>query len=349
MPTERQRLIRMLFDEAIAMYANRDGGLLARFSEEFSGFTASGEQLVKGRSRWVDLTLQDFAQAPDRLRIETVDFHPQDLAPDLVAATGFLRIHRPSPDGPVTSQTVRLVLVFRLEATDDWRIVHSSISAPHGTYVARSDTPVDELHGRNRDLQAQLEARTQALADAQTRISQLLHTDVLTGLPNRRHAEALLSAAWASAQRSVSPLALVMVDIDAFKDFNTRYGRLAGDSCLQAVALALSQLAAQDPRGAVAVRWEGDVFMLLLPGADEAVAHAFAQRIEAAISALALPHEGASAQARVCASLGVACIGTPQREQIPQDLLRAVDRAVRQAKERGRNRIEPAPAAQVDA
>ena len=338
----------MLFDETIAMYAHRDAGLLTRFSEAFCGFTAHGDQLVKGRSRWVDLTLQDFAQRPDRLRIETVDFHPQDLGPDLVAATGCLHIHRPLPDGQVTSQTVRLVLVFRLEAPDDWRIVHSSSSVPQGSYVAGSDTPADELQARNRDLQTQLDAHTQALADAQMRIHQLLHTDALTGLPNRRHAEALLSAAWASAQRSVTPLALVMVDVDAFKDFNTRYGRLAGDRCLQAVALALSQLAAQDPRGAVAVRWEGDVFMLVLPGAEEAVAHGFAQRAVAAISALSLPHEGA-VPARVCASLGVACSGPPQRDQTPQELLRALDRAVLQAKEGGRNRIEPAPASPVGA
>ena len=63
MSPERQRLIRLLFDEYIEMYAARDARLVTRFSENFSGFAGSSDQLVKSRSEWVDVTLQDFAQA----------------------------------------------------------------------------------------------------------------------------------------------------------------------------------------------------------------------------------------------------------------------------------------------
>lgn len=341
MPTERHRLIRMLFDEYIAMYAHRDARLLSRFSEEFSGFTGSGNQIVKERSRWVDLTLEDFALVLGHIRIEMLDFHPQDLAPGLVAATGFFHIHLPGPDARFASQTARLVLVFRLEAADDWKIVHSSISMPHGTTAAGSDATLDELYWRNRDLQVQLDERTQALAEAQAGSEQAAHTDALTGLPNRRHFDAMLAAAWSHAQRAAAPLSLVMMDADAFKAFNTHYGRLAGDSCLQALAIALSQAAAQDPRGAVAVRWEGDVFMVLMPGTDGPAALAFAQTVRAAIDALALPHQG-SAQGRITASLGVAS-ALPLRDESPQDLLRAADRALRQAKQRGGHCIQATP------
>ncbi|WP_440112477.1 diguanylate cyclase domain-containing protein [Acidovorax sp. BL-A-41-H1] len=341
MPTERHRLIRMLFDEYIAMYAHRDARLLSRFGDGFSGFTGSGDEIVKERSRWVDLTLEDFAVVPGHIRIEMLDFHPQDLAPDLVAATGFFHIHLPEPDVSFASQTARLVLVFRLEAADDWKIVHSSISIPHGTAAPGNDATLDELYWRNRDLQVQLDERTKALAEVKARSEQVAHTDALTGLPNRRHFDAMLAAGWAHAQRAAAPLALVMMDADAFKSFNTHYGRLAGDSCLQALATALSQAAAQDPRGAVAARWEGDVFMVLMPGSDGPASLSFAQTVHAAIDALALPHEG-SAQGRVTASLGVASM-VALREQPPQDLLRAADRALRQAKQRGGHCIEVAP------
>jgi diguanylate cyclase (GGDEF)-like protein len=332
----------MLFNEYIAMYAHRDARLLSHFSEEFSGFTGSGDEIVKGRSRWVDLTLEDFALVPGHIRIEMLDFHAQDLAPHLVAATGFFHIHLPTQNARFASQTARLVLVFRLEAADEWKIVHSSISMPHGpSAVVGNDVSADALYWRNRDLQAELDERTQALAEAQAQARQLMHTDTLTGLPNRRHFDAMLAAAWAHAQRAAAPLALVIVDVGAFKAFNTHYGRLAGDSCLQALALALSQSAAQDAQGAVAARWEGDVFMVLMPGADGTGALALAQRAQAAIEALALPHQGAPL-GRVGASLGVASI-QPLSDQPPQDLLRMADRALCLAKERGGDCIEVAP------
>jgi len=70
---ERQQLVRSLFDEYIEMYAARDDRLTARFSENFSGYTGSGDFLVKAKDEWVKITRLDFSQVTGRIRIEMLD------------------------------------------------------------------------------------------------------------------------------------------------------------------------------------------------------------------------------------------------------------------------------------
>ena len=115
MTPERQRLIRLLFDEYIEMYAARDPRLIGRFSENFSGFSGSSDKLVKTRAAWIEITLQDFRQVPDRIRIDVVDVFPQELRSDVLAVTAFFHIHLPKPDPLFARETARLVLVFSHE------------------------------------------------------------------------------------------------------------------------------------------------------------------------------------------------------------------------------------------
>ncbi|HJW02761.1 MAG TPA: nuclear transport factor 2 family protein, partial [Azospira sp.] len=131
MQAERQRLIRALFDEYIEMYAARDDRLTTRFSDNFSGYTGGGDFLVKDKAQWVNITRQDFAQVPERIRIEMLDLSLQDIAPDVVVVTAFFHIHLPLPDHILSRETARLVLVFRQEG-EAWMIVHSGISIPDG-------------------------------------------------------------------------------------------------------------------------------------------------------------------------------------------------------------------------
>ena len=85
---ERQRLIRGLFDEYIEMYAGRDDRLTTRFSQSFSGYAGSSDRLVTDREEWIKVTRLDFAQVPERIRIEMLDLALQDLSDDVVAVTG---------------------------------------------------------------------------------------------------------------------------------------------------------------------------------------------------------------------------------------------------------------------
>jgi signal transduction histidine kinase len=165
MQTERQRLIRSLFDEYIEMYASRDDRLTARFSENFSGYAGSSDQLIQDKDEWVKITRLDFAQVPGRIRIEMRDIALQDMSDDVVAVTAFFHIHLPVADAILAKETARLVLVFRREA-EEWKIAHSGISIPFGLARQGEVYPLNRLQERNRELEILVEERTQALKAA---------------------------------------------------------------------------------------------------------------------------------------------------------------------------------------
>ncbi len=339
MSPERQRLIRLLFDEYIEMYAARDARLVTRFSDNFTGFAGSSDQLIQSRSGWVDITLQDFAQVPGRIGIDMVDLCLQELGDDVVAATAFFHIRLPMADALFERETARLVLVFRHEQ-GDWKIAHSSISIPYGLARDGEVYPVDRLQQRNLELEALVEERTQALAQANQRLQLISNTDGLTGIANRRHFDQTLAHEWARAQRARTPLSLIMLDVDVFKHFNDHYGHLAGDKCLQTLALTLAQTGGRR-EGDLVARFGGEEFVVLLPASDAQAAMDVAHQIQHAIQAMALPHEGAP-YGIVTVSFGVAS-AQPQRDQAPEELVRRADRAMYRAKQGGRNRIELAP------
>ncbi len=346
MSPERERLARMLFDEYIGMYAARDQRLLDRFSENFSGFSGSSDKLVKTRADWIETTRQDFLQVSQPIVIEMLDLFTQDLGTDLLAATAFFHIHLPIPDALFARETARKVVLFRREGRQgggegDWKIAHVSVSIPFGTAHGDEVYPIEEVRQRNRELEALVAERTQALAQANHRLELLSNTDGLTGIANRRHFDDALAHEWARAQRAAAPLALILLDVDVFKHFNDHYGHLAGDACLRTLATTLAQVGARR-EGELAARFGGEEFVVLLPGADLAAAAEVARHVQEAIHQLALPHEGAP-HGIVTVSFGVASL-QPQRDQLPEELVRRADRAMYRAKQGGRNRIELATA-----
>ncbi|MGB3616329.1 MAG: diguanylate cyclase [Elainellaceae cyanobacterium] len=116
----------------------------------------------------------------------------------------------------------------------------------------------------------------------------LATVDELTQVANRRQLEASLEQEWQRHLRSQRPLTIIMIDIDHFKPFNDRYGHPAGDDGLRQVAQAL-KTAANRP-GDLVARYGGEEFMLLLSDTDVSGAIAMANRIQATIAHLAIPH-----------------------------------------------------------
>jgi two-component system cell cycle response regulator len=162
-------------------------------------------------------------------------------------------------------------------------------------------------------------------------------TDVLTGMHNRRYLQDRLRGELASAQRSRSPLACLILDADHFKRINDEYGHLAGDTVLRELARRVTtQIRAND----VGARFGGEEFALLLPGTPTIVAAKLGERIRRAISRAPIQlDEGRHVEVSV--SVGVASI-IPARdatmlERLGDELLAAADAALYQAKQDGRN------------
>ncbi|SIS96382.1 diguanylate cyclase domain-containing protein [Neptunomonas antarctica] len=163
--------------------------------------------------------------------------------------------------------------------------------------------------------------------------------DQLTGLANRRSIDQTLSDEWARASRHGNPLALVMLDVDFFKKYNDQYGHLAGDECLKDVACALQQGAQR--AGEMTARYGGEEFLLILPNTDADTAQRLAERMCAAIAALEILHEQ-SPMCVVTVSAGVATLTDDTYKDV-DSLLRGADKALYQAKQKGRNQAQMAP------
>jgi diguanylate cyclase (GGDEF)-like protein len=158
-------------------------------------------------------------------------------------------------------------------------------------------------------------------------------TDSLTGLPNKRAAADTLKRMLAQASRTLSPLALLCLDLDHFKNINDRLGHPVGDEALAGVGAALrSALRDSD----FAARNGGEEFLVLLPNTDITGAVLAAENIRAAIAEIVLPGAGTI----VTASVGIAVY--PDHATTSDHLERLADAALYVAKRSGRDRVEVA-------
>lgn len=159
--------------------------------------------------------------------------------------------------------------------------------------------------------------------------------DCLTGIPNRRRFDHALEAEWKRAQRAGSSLALILVDVDHFKDYNDHHGHSAGDVCLKRVA---STLASSITRaGDLAARYGGEEFVLLLPETDIRGVRQFAEQLCLRTEEQQLPHGSSSTSPWVTMSAGYAAV-VPSQDGTAAELLEEADRMLYQAKSAGRNR-----------
>ena len=191
-----------------------------------------------------------------------------------------------------------------------------------------------ELVELNRTLEARVEERTRSLHEANQRLEQIAVTDVLTGLPNRRHALATLAQAWTASTRDTSPLACMMVDADGFKKINDTYGHDAGDEVLRALARQLRDAMRTDD---VVCRLGGDEFLIICAHTALAGALQAAENLRQQIAQLLVPVSGGGAWA------GSISVGVAARTGVMasmEDLIRAADEGVYIAKRNGRNRVE---------
>lgn len=173
------------------------------------------------------------------------------------------------------------------------------------------------------------------LTDTNERLSILAAMDGLTGIANRRSLDERFADEWKRAMRVQTPLSLLMIDLDHFKDFNDRYGHDSGDRCLKTVAETLRAYVRrpQDLAG----RFGGEEFAILLPHTPLDDAIDFAERVREAIFNLEIHHDR-SPHLRVTVSIGCSA-AIPVNGSRSIELLRAADEALYQAKNAGRNQV----------
>jgi diguanylate cyclase (GGDEF)-like protein len=217
------------------------------------------------------------------------------------------------------------------------REVASSIS-PTASAIAALLTQVRSLAEQNRSLREELVEVKARLAEREASLSEAekqARIDALTRLPNRRSFDERLAAAQTRAEAGVESFAIVLFDLDRFKDLNDRFGHPFGDAVLSVFGRILSDtIRASDH----AARFGGEEFAVLLPGADWLAANAVAERCRRQAERSVVRR--GSTQGSFTVSGGVAAW---QSGRSAEELLAAADRALYAAKADGRNRVHIEP------
>lgn len=187
-----------------------------------------------------------------------------------------------------------------------------------------------ELVEFNRTLEEKVELRTQELYQANQRLEKISSTDVLTGLPNRRHAMIRLESMWQESESSQTPLSCLMVDADHFKEVNDTYGHDAGDVVLRSLAAALSHNVRTDD---VVARLGGDEFLVLCPNTDNDGALQVAEGLVGAVSKMQVPAGDGYWQGSISVGVG---FRRPEMT-VYSELIKSADNGVYEAKRAGKN------------
>jgi diguanylate cyclase (GGDEF)-like protein len=209
------------------------------------------------------------------------------------------------------------------------------------------------IQATNRELEIRVDKRTRELQDAQQLVesvnaelqSQLVEItalehkvreqairDALTGLHNRHYLSETLAAELSRADRASYTVAFLLVDLDLFKQVNDHYGHPAGDQVLIAVANSINT---QTRLSDIACRYGGEEFLIILPQITLESAMLRAEQLRLDIATLQTQIAGPIIQ--ITASIGVAIY--PLHAETSDGILTAVDEAMYQAKEHGRNQV----------
>jgi diguanylate cyclase (GGDEF)-like protein/PAS domain S-box-containing protein len=213
-----------------------------------------------------------------------------------------------------------------------------------------AELAISEMHvhgerlftGILRDISEQVEMRQkmqqayEELREAHVQLEESARTDKLTGLYNRGYFDTAFLNEIMRATRHRIPLSLMLLDADYFKGYNDHYGHLEGDRCLQDIAQILQQTFMRS--GEIVARYGGEEFAVILPHCDRQDAMNRAETLLKSIWDRAIPHEKSGVADRVTVSLGVITHLPKTKQPVdPDDLIKAADEMLYDAKAAGRN------------
>ena len=301
---------------------------------------ATGEQQTMQRILVLDDDVESLRMIVEQMRdvqVEVVSDFKGLVAlaldhgmPDLVLANTALidRVEgtdwwRNSTDSDL--DTVVPVIFISDEKTTEAEV--SAFEAGAADFIARPFHP--------KVLRARLNMHLQARR-SQQELNNIARVDSLTSICNRREFDVRLMAEWSRSARAGESLALLMIDVDKFKEYNDHHGHLSGDDCLVAVAKILSGCMQRSVD--LIARYGGEEFIALLPTSELEGAVKVAEDCLSAVENARLPHVTSSVSPYVTVSIGVAAM-VPIYDKSSTLLIEQADIALYQAKQSGRNRI----------
>jgi len=241
---------------------------------------------------------------------------------------------------PIASRVRRHVAGVRAWGAGQWLRVSCRLIAHGevlGTLTVEGCSTASEGEAEIEDRLLTAFSEHVALALSNLRLRQELREqslrDHLTGLHNRRLMQEALTREIARAKRTGTPLVIVMIDVDFFKEYNDTYGHDAGDYVLVRVADFLRE---NTRAGDVACRYGGEEFLLIWTGIELEQAFIRAEAIRSGVAALSLTHEGRDL-GRITLSIGLAVY--PEHGLSGEALIAAADQALYDAKADGRDKV----------
>lgn len=159
--------------------------------------------------------------------------------------------------------------------------------------------------------------------------------DSVAEISNRRCFDEMFPLEWLKAKIKQTPITVLMIDIDFFKNFNDLFGHQKGDECIKSLAAVFKRQSRREV--GIVARYGGEEFVLVLPSTRLVDGEKLASRIQAAINKLKIPHGGSQVDDYVTVSIGIAS-EIPFGED-PWSLIQKADQALYTAKKEGRNRV----------
>ena len=269
---------------------------------------------------------------------------PTVILQDLVMpGTDGLTLVRAYRSNPATRNIPVIVLSSREEPT----VKGSAFAAGANDYLVKLPDRIELIariryHTRAYLNQMQRDEAYRALRESQRQLmganlelQRLMNVDGLTGLNNRRRFDEYADSEWRRAIREHHDFAVLVADVDNFKQYNDTYGHLAGDAVLKNIAAAISETCARPAD--LPARFGGEEFAIILPGTALAGARHLGESICKAVTGLLIPHSAATAGVVTLSVGGIATRPEP-RKPLLEAILRA-DKALYEAKHSGKNQV----------
>ena len=193
----------------------------------------------------------------------------------------------------------------------------------------------DLLEERVQERTLELHIALQELEEANRELEQKNTLDELTGLFNRRFYDQKILAEYRRSKRNLTPLSLIIIDIDHFKAVNDNYGHLAGDYCLVWLSNHIKQSLKRSSD--MAFRYGGEEFCLILPDTDQKGAMALAEVLRKVIEQQVCTHK----EFKISLTISSGIFTYTQQDNVqPEQIFTSADKALYEAKNNGRNQIQ---------